>query len=152
MDESLSRPNYKESLETAYCLTRRYGRLTYDELLTNIKEVIRKHDFEIVSELIMHDYFKERLDKEVNRYTLLGICRAQLAYDLLQQENKLGVLMPCNVIVQDLPELPMVEVSVVDTSIAWQEADNEFVKRKAIETREKFKVILNQAEQVDVKL
>jgi uncharacterized protein (DUF302 family) len=150
--DSLSPPDYAESMETTYCLSRRYGSLTYDEVLANTRQALEQSGFEIVSELAMHDYFKERLNKEINRYTLLGACHAQLAYDLLQKENKLGVLMPCNVIVQDLEDRQMVEVSIVDTSTYWQEADSELVKQKAIETKEKLKAIFTQVEQTNVKL
>lgn len=150
--DTLPQPNYKESMETAYCLTRRYGRLTYNEIVANTKQALEQSGFEIVSELAMHEYFKAQLNKEINRYTLLGVCNAQLAYDLLQKENKLGVLMPCNVIVQDLKDQQMVEVSIVDTSTSWQEADDELVKQKAIETKEKLKAIFTQVEQTNVKL
>ena len=59
--DSLPQPDYKESMETAYCLTRRYGSLTYDEVLTNTKQALEQSGFEIVSELAMHDYFKAQL-------------------------------------------------------------------------------------------
>ena len=150
--DPLPQPNYQESTETTYCLSRRFGNLTFDEALANTKQVLEHSGFDIVTELALHDYFKRQLGKDINRYILLGVCNAQLAYDLLQEENKLGALLPCNIIIQDIKDGQLIEVSVIDTSISWHETDNELVKQKANETKEKFKAILDQVEQTDTTL
>ena len=150
--DPLPQPDYKESMETTCCLSLRYASLTFDEAVANTKQALKQSGFDIVSELALHDYFKQQLGKDINRYILLGACNAQVAYELLQEENKLGILMPCNVIIQDIENGQLMEVSIVDPSISWQETNNEVVKQRASEIKEKFKAVLDLVEQTDTSL
>ena len=151
-EDPLPQPNYKESLETVYCLSQRFSNLTFDEVLKNTRKALEKAGFEVISEMAMHEYFKQHLGKDINRYVVLGACHASLAFDLLQAENKLGVLMPCNVIVQDVENGQLMEVSIIDPSQVWKETGDETVKQKAMETKERFKTVLHNIQQTDSSL
>ncbi|MDF9799187.1 uncharacterized protein (DUF302 family) [Catalinimonas alkaloidigena] len=145
--DPLPQPDYKESKETSYCLSRRFSNLTFDETVANTRQALHDIGFEIISEMKMHEYFKQRLSKDINRYTLIGVCKAELAYELLQTENKLGVLLPCNIVIQDVKDGQLIEVSLIDAAVSWGLSKNTIVSQKAKEVKEKFKSILDKVEQ-----
>jgi uncharacterized protein (DUF302 family) len=66
-----------------------------------VTDKLKSEGFGIVSEIRMHDKFKEKLNVDFKRYTILGACNPAFALKALQIEDKIGTMLPCNIIVID---------------------------------------------------
>jgi uncharacterized protein (DUF302 family) len=87
-------------------MTNEYGFSTtlsasYSESITQIKEALQKEGFGILTEIDVKATLKKKLDVDFKPYIILGACNPNLAYQGLQAEPELGLLLPCNVIVYD---------------------------------------------------
>lgn len=73
---------------------------SYDEVFQKIEASLKANSFGIVTDLKMHDKFKEKLDVTINTYEILGICNPKLAYEAIQVEENIGVFLPCTLILK----------------------------------------------------
>ena len=109
---------------------------TFEQAIDRVKESLGIEGFGVLSEINLHDKFKEKLNVDFRRYTILGACNPAYAYKALQSEDKIGTMLPCNVVVQDLGK-NVIEVTAVDPVASMMAIDNpklapiaEEVKRK----------------------
>jgi uncharacterized protein (DUF302 family) len=75
---------------------------SFDEAIALATESLKKEGFGVLTEIRIHEKLREKLGVEFQPYTILGACNPAFAYKALQAENKIGTMLPCNVIVQDL--------------------------------------------------
>ena len=75
--------------------------LTFEGAIAKIKENLKKEGFGILTESDMKETFKNKLGVDFRNYRILGACSPRFAYEALQAEDKLGVLLPCNIVVQE---------------------------------------------------
>jgi len=73
--------------------------MSYEKALEKVKDELKKEGFGVLSELDMKNIFKEKIDKDLKKYTILGACNPKFAYKGIEMEKELGLLLPCNVIV-----------------------------------------------------
>lgn len=85
---------------------------------------------------------KKKLDVDFYNYTILGACNPPFAYEALQVENKIGLLLPCNIIVQELPD-GKVEVSAIDPMQSMQAVGNPSLKIIAEQIQAKLRNVIN---------
>jgi uncharacterized protein (DUF302 family) len=78
-------------------------------------------------------------------YTILGACNPKLAHEALQLEDKVGTMLPCNVVVQARGE-EETEVAAIDPVASMQAIDNAELKTAATEVRERLKAVVGQLE------
>jgi uncharacterized protein (DUF302 family) len=79
-----------------------FGRVvtnSFDETIKLLTEKLKSEGFGVISEIRMHEKFKEKLNVEFKKYTILGACNPSYALKALQMEDKLGTMLPCNIIV-----------------------------------------------------
>ena len=88
-------------------------RLPFEAAIGRVSEVLKEKGFGILTEIDVQQTLKKKLDVDFRPYRILGACNPPLAYQALQAEDKIGTMLPCNVIVQDAGD-GMVEVSAVD--------------------------------------
>ncbi len=75
----------------------------FETAVSSAKDVLQKQGFGILTETDIHKKFKEKLGiKEYKKYRIFGACNPALAYDAIELENKIGTMLPCNVIVREL--------------------------------------------------
>jgi len=74
--------------------------LSFDEALEKVARELKKEGFGVITEINMKETFKKKLEADFRRYTILGACNPRYAYESLIEEDKLGVFLPCNVVVQ----------------------------------------------------
>jgi uncharacterized protein (DUF302 family) len=86
-------------------------------------EALQRHGFGVLSDLDVRATLKNKLDVEFPPYRILGACNPQMAYRALQAEDKIGTMLPCNVIVQQR-ENGRVEVAAIDPVASMQAVDN----------------------------
>ncbi len=87
-------------------------RMSFDDAVNSAKQALRKHNFHVLTEINMEDNFK-KANLSFRPYLILGACNPQLTYRALQAEDKVGTMLPCNIIVQQKDD-GNVEVSAVD--------------------------------------
>jgi uncharacterized protein (DUF302 family) len=95
----------------------------FDKAINDVTEKLKDVGFGVLSRIDINEKFKEKLDVDFRKYTILGACNPSFAYKALQLETKLGVLLPCNVIVQEAGA-GKVEVSAVDPLVAMETTNN----------------------------
>lgn len=115
----------------------------FDEAIEKVTEELSKEGFGILTEIDIKETLKEKLDQDFYKYKILGACNPPLAYQALQTENKIGTMLPCNVIVQEREE-GQVEVSAVDPVASMSAIDNPDLEGVASEVRGRLKKVIEQ--------
>lgn len=87
--------------------------LSFDKAVEKITEELKKEGFGVLTEIDVRETLKKKLDVDFRKYKILGACNPQYAYKALQAEENIGVLLPCNFIVQEKAE-GGVQVSAVN--------------------------------------
>jgi uncharacterized protein (DUF302 family) len=79
-----------------------FGRIvpaSFDDTIHLLTDKLKSEGFGVISEIRMHEKFKEKLNVEFKKYTILGACNPSYALKALQMEDKIGTMLPCNIIV-----------------------------------------------------
>jgi uncharacterized protein (DUF302 family) len=88
-------------------------RADFDEAVELVTEALKEKGFGILSEIDISEKMREKMDIEFRKYKILGACNPPFAFKALQHEDKVGTLLPCNVILQEVGD-GLVEVAAVD--------------------------------------
>ena len=115
--------------------------ITFDEAVSRVTDELKKEGFGILTEIDVGQTLKKKLTVDFRKYKILGACNPSLAYKALQAEDKIGVMLPCNVIVQETPD-GKVEVSSIDPIASMQAVNNSGLKELAEEVRDKLKKVI----------
>ncbi|MEL6321106.1 MAG: DUF302 domain-containing protein, partial [Cyanobacteria bacterium J06626_14] len=86
---------------------------SYEDAIALVTDALKAEGLGILTEIDVQAAFKKKLDIDFRRYTILGACHPQVAYQMIQTDDKAGVLYPCNVVVQEYED-GRVDVSAVD--------------------------------------
>ena len=97
--------------------------LGYDEAVARTKAALQEEGFGVLTEIDVKATFKKKLDADFRRYIILGACNPTFAFKALQAEPNIGLLLPCNVVVQDRED-GTAEISAIDPTVAMQVVDN----------------------------
>jgi uncharacterized protein (DUF302 family) len=109
---------------------------SYEDAVEKTKEALKKQGFGVITEIDMQAVFKNKLDKEIPSYIILGACNPDYAYQAVQAEDNIGLMLPCNVIVREDKE-GIINVSVVDPLEAMKTVENKELEGMSIEVRDK---------------
>jgi uncharacterized protein (DUF302 family) len=116
-------------------------RIEFDEAVQLITSALKEEGFGVLSEIDIQEKLKEKLNVEFRRYTILGACNPPYAYEALKQEDKIGTMLPCNVIVQELND-DTIEVAAVDPKASMIAVENDQLVKIAEDIREKLKKVI----------
>ena len=116
--------------------------LPFDAALAKVGEALKREGFGILTEIDVKATLKSKLDVDFRPYRILGACNPQLAHQALQHEDKIGTMLPCNVIVQERAE-GAVEVSAVDPVASMQAVANPALAEVAAQVRGKLKAVID---------
>jgi len=86
---------------------------TFEDAIDKVTAELKKEGFGIITEIDVKKTLKEKINVEFRKYQILGACNPSYAYKALLAENKIGAMLPCNVVVQE-NEKGLIEVSVID--------------------------------------
>ena len=114
--------------------------ITFDEAIARTTEELKKEGFGILTEIDVQEAMKKKLDVEFPPYKILGACNPPFAYQALQVEDKIGTMLPCNVIVQEVAG--GVEVSAVDPAASMVAVDNPKLADIATQVQAKLRKII----------
>ncbi|MBE0501356.1 MAG: DUF302 domain-containing protein [Desulfuromonadales bacterium] len=116
--------------------------LSFDAAITKVTEELKKEGFGILTEIDVTSTLKKKLDVDFYNYRILGACNPPFAYKALLAEDKIGTMLPCNVIVQE--KTPgKVEVSAVDPMASMQAVENTTLAEIADEIRSRLQKVIN---------
>lgn len=96
---------------------------SFDEAVSGATEALKREGFGVLTAIDVQEALKRKLGVDFRRYQILGACNPSMAYQALQAEDKIGTMLPCNVIVQETGT-GTAEVSAVDPVASMQAIDN----------------------------
>ena len=116
---------------------------SFDDAIQKVTEALKAEGFGILTEIDIKATLKKKLDVDFYNYKILGACNPPFAYKALLAEDKIGTMLPCNVIVQE--KIPgQVEVSAVDPAASMQAIENKALAGIATEIRGKLQKVIEQ--------
>ena len=117
--------------------------VSFDEAVTKVTGELKKEGFGILTEIDVKETLKKKLNVDFSRYKILGACNPPFAYKALTAENKIGTMLPCNVIVQEISG-GRVEVAAIDPVASMQAVENPALKEIASEISNKLKTVIEK--------
>ncbi len=102
----------------------------FNEAVRRSIEGLKNEGFGIITEIDLKETFKKKIDVDFRNYCILGACNPTLAYDALKLEDKVGAMLPCNVVVQDIGG-GRIEVAAIDPVASMQAIDNTRLQQAA---------------------
>jgi uncharacterized protein (DUF302 family) len=98
-------------------------KMPFDQALDAVVEQLKKEGFGVLTTIDVQETLKRKLGVDFPRYTILGACNPTMAHQALQAEDKIGTMLPCNVIVRDLGD-GTAEIAAVDPFASMQSVNN----------------------------
>ncbi len=123
-----------------YYMSKKIG-VSFQVALDRVKEELKNEGFGVLTEIDVRDTLKKKLDVEFRNYRILGACNPPFAHKALQTEGKIGLLLPCNVIVQEESD-GTVEVAAIDPAASMQTVGNPALSDIAGQVREKLQKVI----------
>ena len=126
----------------SYYINTTISGLTFDEAIERITDALKKEGFGILTDIDIKATMKKKLDVDFYNYRILGACNPGYAYKALQEENKIGTMLPCNVIVQENKD-GSIDISAVDPIASMQAVENENLGSLAIGIKDKLQKVID---------
>ena len=117
--------------------------LSYEQAIEKVTEELKKEGFGILTEIDVKETLKKKMGVDFHKYIILGACNPSYAYQALQAEDKIGTMLPCNVIVQEKIE-GQVEVTAIDPIASMSAVENPKLKPIAEEVQSRLKKVIQQ--------
>jgi uncharacterized protein (DUF302 family) len=125
--------NYGISKQTDY---------SFDEAINKVTEELKKEGFGVLTTIDMKETLKNKIGADVERYTILGACNPNFAYQAIQLEQELGLLLPCNVIVYEKDG--KVHVSAMNPELMSSVTNNEALGDLSKEVKKILETVLSR--------
>lgn len=126
----------------SYYINKTLKGISFEEGIERITASLKNEGFGILTEIDLKATLKKKLDVDLYNYKILGACNPPYAYKALQAEDKIGTMLPCNVIVQEKVK-GEIEISAVDPIESMQAIKNENLGVLALEIRAKLEACIN---------
>jgi len=114
---------------------------SFDEAVTRVIDELKKEGFGVLTEIDVKEALKKKLNVDFRRYRILGACNPPFAYRALQVEDKIGTMLPCNVIVQEDGE-GKIEVAAIDPIASMRAVENPELREVAEQVQAKLKRVI----------
>jgi len=109
----------------------------YEDAIKRVTEALKEQGFGVLTEIDVKGTLKKKLDVDFQRYVILGACNPKLAHKALQMDPKIGLMLPCNVVVREVEGGS--EVQIIDPKAMFQFIDDEAVQPIAKEAEERLR-------------
>ena len=117
----------------------------FETAISRAEEALKKEGFGIISRIDIQDALKTKIGVEFRPYTILGACNPALAHEALKLEDKVGTMLPCNVVVQARGEAT--EVAAIDPVASMQAVQNPRLQQAAQEVRSRLQRVIHSLEE-----
>jgi uncharacterized protein (DUF302 family) len=114
----------------------------FDTAIEKVTEELKKEGFGILTQIDVKETLKRKIDVDFKNYRILGACNPHFAYEALKTEDKIGTMLPCNIIVQE-HEDGKVEVSAVNPVASMMAVKNNPLNGIAIQVKEKLSRVID---------
>ncbi|MCL8006273.1 DUF302 domain-containing protein [Gelidibacter japonicus] len=116
---------------------------SFEEAIDKITKELKEEGFGILTEIDVKETFKNKLNVDFRKYKILGACNPKLAHQAISAENKIGTMLPCNVIVQETED-GKTEVTAVDPAASMTAVENKELEAIAQEVQSKMKAVIDR--------
>ncbi|MFT5847309.1 DUF302 domain-containing protein [Psychroserpens sp.] len=117
----------------------------FEVIENKIVALLKNEGFGVLTYIDMQRTLKEKLNVEFKKYKILGACNPPFALKALEAEDKIGTILPCNIIIQE-HELNTIEVSAINPLVSMQAVNNDRLKKVAQEVSSKLENVINNLE------
>jgi uncharacterized protein (DUF302 family) len=124
-----------------FFIAKKFSNSKFTEMDAKVREELKKEGFGVITEIDLKKTFKEKIDVDFRNYTIIGACNPSFAYKALQAEDKIGIMLPCNVVIQETKSGD-VEVLAFDPASVMMSMDNPELEQLSKEVREKLTKVL----------
>ena len=114
----------------------------FESVKKRVIEELGKEGFGILSEIDVKATFEKKLDIDFRKYQILGACNPHFAHKAITAEDKIGTMLPCNVVLQEL-ENGGIEVAAINATASMQAVENSKVTEVAKIISEKLKKVVD---------
>lgn len=114
--------------------------LPFDQAVEKATAALKSHGFGVLTTIDVQSTLKEKIGAEFHPYVILGACNPKMAHQALQADDKIGTMLPCNVIVQARDG--KTEVAAIDPVASMQAVDNRALAAVAGQVREQLKAAI----------
>ncbi|MEO9804918.1 MAG: DUF302 domain-containing protein [Reichenbachiella sp.] len=115
----------------------------FEVVIERVGELLKEEGFGVLTEIDVQTVLKNKIDVDFRKYRILGACIPHYAYRALQAEDKIGIMLPCNVIVQELSP-GEIEVAAVDPIASMASVGNKALLEMATEVKDKLGRVIEQ--------
>ncbi len=115
---------------------------SFDDAVTRVTQGLQKEEFGILTIIDVKDTIKKKLNVDFKKYTILGACHPSSAYQAFQAEERVGLLLPCNVIVREIAD-GVIEIAAVDPGATMAVVKNPKLDAVAGNVRLKLKTVID---------
>ena len=116
--------------------------IAFDDAVARTIGALKTEEFGVLTEIDVSATLKKKIGIDFPRYRILGACNPALAYEALQLENKVGTMLPCNVVVRDAGN-GQTEIAAIDPVASMQAIDNPALKQAAMQVRAKLERVIS---------
>jgi uncharacterized protein (DUF302 family) len=114
----------------------------FERVLSDVIEGLQREGFGVLTDIDVQATLKAKIGADMKKYRILGACNPSFAHEALKLEDKLGVLLPCNVVVREHAE-GQVEVASVDPTVAMERTGNPALAKTAVEVRRRLANVID---------
>jgi len=114
--------------------------LPFEQAVDKVTEELKKEGFGVLTTIDVKETLKKKIDVDFKKYTILGACNPPIAHKALQEEEELGLLLPCNVVVYEKDD--KTRVSIFDPMVMTWVIENDNMKPIATEVQERLQRVL----------
>jgi uncharacterized protein (DUF302 family) len=125
----------------SYYIETKLQGINFEDAIEKVTNELKKEGFGVLTEIDLKTTLKKKLDVDFYNYRILGACNPPYAHEALMAENKIGTMLPCNVIVQERNP-GEIEISAVDPIASMQAIENPKLGVLAQEIRDKLKTVI----------
>lgn len=118
----------------SYTIDRRIEGVSFEDAVERTRQALAEQGFGVLTEIDAKATMKKKLDVEMASYLILGACNPKMAHKAIGMEPRVGAMLPCNVIVRQVPD--GVEVSAIDPVASMMAIDNQELKQVAGQVRD----------------
>lgn len=122
----------------SYGFSRELGTVTYQDALERTKAALKDEGFGVLTSIDVQEAMKNKLEVDFRPYTILGACNPTFAHQALEMENQIGLLLPCNVVVQQQDDETVI-VSIADPKAMFRLVDNSSLATVAEEVEKRLR-------------
>ncbi len=116
---------------------------SFEDALERVTSSLKEEGFGILTEIDVKETLKKKLDVDFHEYRILGACNPPFAYKALQADNKIGTMLPCNVIVQEIGD-GEIEVAAINPVASMQAIDNPALSEIAEQVQKKLENVVKR--------